>query len=131
MWRKNITRSAYTTRQVQVSTPEVTCGCIAALCQWVYLKYMGTVTATHETSEHDTTHILTDVLLMYISTWFSVERLLCVLSFELKSESSLSPFCIIFINLCILLTNITDSLTEQNACQVKLIWHFASLKELG
>lgn len=47
------------------------------------------------------------------------------------NESLFSPFHIIFINLCILLTNVTDSLTEQNACQVKLIWHFVSLKELG
>lgn len=63
--------TACITRQVQVSMPEVTCGRIAALCQWVYLKYLGTVTATHETSH--SLHSLIDVLLMYSSTRCSGE----------------------------------------------------------
>lgn len=66
-----MTCSACITRQVQVSMPEVMCGCIAALCQWVYLKHMGTVTATHETSERGTT--------LTAHSQLCGERLLCVL----------------------------------------------------
>lgn len=78
---------------------EVKCGCIAAFCQWVYLKYRATVTVTdtHETSEHDTTlatalHILIDVLLMYSSTWCSAERLLC----EVREKRLVTCGCLSF-----------------------------------